>query len=467
MEKIRVIKTDIRQNKFLSEETPLKFRKDRDVPDGIELELVNVYDEVRYQTILGIGGAFTDAAAVNYAKMTDEQKKEVSDAYFSEKKGIDLDFCRICINSSDYAADFYTCDDVDGDSELIHFNIDHDKKEIIPMIRDALKRNPDMRILASPWSPPAWMKTNGKMENGGYLKKEYRAAWALFFARFIQAYAAEGVPIYAVTVQNEAKAEQWWESCLYDAADERDFVTGFLRPTLDREGLGDVKIFCWDHNKERVVDRALVTFGTNTGRVAFDGMAHHWYSGDHFAALDAVHRLFPEKYLIGTENSSSAVDAIPYYGGEKIAHELIGDFNNHSSAYMDWNLILDKTGHPYHWDKERAEAQKKRNNAFVNQSMQIKHRPSTPIMLWGKELHYDYSYYYLGQFSKFLRKDAVRIASSVYSPDLESVAFLNPDGSRVLVVMNKGEKTLPAVLRFRNSVAPYEMTPHSIATFLF
>ena len=108
---------------------------------------------------------------------------------------------------------------MDGDSELIHFNIDHDKKEIIPMIRDALKRNPDMRILASPWSPPAWMKTNGKMENGGYLKKEYRAAWALFFARFIQAYAAEGVPIYAVTVQNEAKAEQWWESCLYDAAD--------------------------------------------------------------------------------------------------------------------------------------------------------------------------------------------------------------------------------------------------------
>ena len=467
MQKIRVIETDVSAGKLLRESAPLKFKPDHDVPDGIELEVVNVYDEVSYQTVLGIGAAFTDSAAVNYGKMTKEQQNEVSDAYFSEKDGIDLDFCRICINSSDYAADFYTCDDVEGDRELLYFNIDHDKKEIIPMIRDALKRNPDMRILASPWSPPAWMKTNGKMENGGHLKEEYRETWALFFAKFIKAYAAEGIPIYAVTVQNEAKAEQWWESCLYDAAEERDFVTGYLRPILDREGLGDVKIFCWDHNKERVVDRALVTFGTNTGRVAFDGMAHHWYSGDHFAALDAVHKLFPEKYLIGTENSSSAVDAIPTYGGERIAHELIGDFNNYSSAYMDWNLILDKTGHPYHWDREREAARKKGDNAFVNQSMQIKRRPSTPIMLWGDQLHYDYSYYSLGQFSKYLKKDAVRIASSSFSPDLECVAFKNPDGSRVLVVMNKGEKARPMVLRFKNQVAKYEIAAHAITTFLF
>ncbi len=467
MQKVRVIETDIAGGAFMKEQPALKFRQDSDVPDGVELEVINVYDEVKYQKILGFGGAFTDASAHNYFQMSKKQQTEVSDAYFSETKGIDLDFCRICINSSDYAVDFYTCDDVEGDAELVHFNIEHDKKQIIPMIKDALKRNPDMKILASPWSPPKWMKTNGKMQDGGYLKKEYRAAWALFYAKFVQAYKDEGVPIWAVTVQNEAKALQFWESCLYTAEDERDFVTGYLRPTLDREGLGDVKIFCWDHNKERAVDRALVTFGTTAGRNAFDGMAHHWYSGDHFAALDAVHQLFPEKYLIGTENSSRAIDAIPWYGGEQVAHELIGDFNNYCSAFQDWNLILDETGHPYHWDKEKAATQKAGTHPMYNQPEYKKRRPPSPIMRWNGELRDEYGYYYLGQFSKFVKKDAVRIASCSYHEDLEGIAFQNTDGSHVLVVMNKGEEPLPAVVRYKNCLAEYKTKPHSIVTFLF
>ncbi|MBR6322464.1 MAG: hypothetical protein IKR59_06310 [Lachnospiraceae bacterium] len=150
MGKIRLIKTDVTKGDFLKEKAPLKFRKDKSVPGGIELEAVNVYDEVKYQEILGFGAAFTDSSAVNYAKMSKAEQDEVSDAFFSRKKGIALNFNRICINSSDYAADFCTCDDVDGDKELKYFNFGHDKKEIIPMIRDALKRCPDMMIFASP-----------------------------------------------------------------------------------------------------------------------------------------------------------------------------------------------------------------------------------------------------------------------------------------------------------------------------
>ena len=431
-------------------------------PGETENKVVNLYPECTDQTFSGFGGAVTEAAAYTYSLMSNEQKREMLTAYFAPDR-MRYQFVRVPVDSCDFSLGQYC-----GYTESGAPDFSHLEKWILPMLRDIeAVANRKVPIMLSPWSPPAFMKTNGLREQGGKLKPEYCAAWADYLCCYANAYRDLGFVVTRMSLQNEPKAVQTWDSCIFTAAEEKAFLRDFMHPAMQRYGIDDIEIYLWDHNKERVVDRALVTFGTNTGRVAFDGMAHHWYSGDHFAALDAVHRLFPEKYLIGTENSSSAVDAIPYYGGEKIAHELIGDFNNYSSAYMDWNLILDKTGHPYHWDKERAEAQKKRNNAFVNQSMQIKHRPSTPIMLWGKELHYDYSYYYLGQFSKFLRKDAVRIASSVYSPDLESVAFLNPDGSRVLVVMNKGEKTLPAVLRFRNSVAPYEMTPHSIATFLF
>ena len=226
---------------------------------------------------------------------------------------------------------------------------------------------------------------------------------------------------------------------LYEADEERDFVTGYLRPTLDREGLGDTKVFCWDHNKERVVDRAIETFGTKSGKAAFDGIAYHWYSGDHFEALDAVHQLFPEMVQISTENSGGAIDAIPWYVGERCAHEIIGDFKNYCSAFVDWNMILDETGHPYHWDAEREAAHKKGNNAFVNQEAKKRRRASTPIMWWEGKVRYELSYYYLGQFSKYVLPGARRIGSSSYTQDLEQIAFQNPDGTRVLVVMNKSD----------------------------
>ena len=457
--KIRVIRTSIADKAFLKEEKPLRFKEDASCPDGIENEVINVYEEVKYQEILGLGGAVTDATAALYGRMTPAQRKEVIDALFSPE-GLNLRFNRICINSSDYSEDFYTCDDVEGDTELKHFNIEHDRENIIPMLKEALKVQPGMKIFASPWSPPAWMKTNGKMELGGKLKEEYRETWALFYARFIKAYAAEGIPVWGLTVQNEAKAKQWWESCIYEAAEERDFVTGFLRPLLDREGLGATKIFCWDHNKERVVDRAMETFGTKRGRDSFDGIAVHWYSGDHFRALDATHQLFPEKTIISTENSTGADLKIPWAICERSVHDIIGNFNNYASAWVDWNLILDETGHPYHWDKERFEAT---GIDGYHPGM----RPSTPIMYWKKKLKYEPQYYYFGQFSRYIREGAVRIASSSYAEPLETCAFLNPDGSVVLVVMNKADKDMPVVLRCRNHVAPYTMTKHSIATFLF
>lgn len=237
MKKIRLIETDTGSRVYLQEGKPLEFTADQKGSDGNEANIFNVYDEVEYQEILGFGGAFTEASALNFKGLTEEQKKEVSEKYFSVENGIGYNFCRATINSCDFSADFYSYDDVEGDFDLKHFDIAHDKDAIIPMIKAAAELSPEMKIFSSPWSPPAWMKTNGKMAKGGSLKKECYDVWARYVAKYIQEYEKAGVRIWGVTVQNESKAAQGWESCTYEAGEERDLVLGYMRPYFERMGL--------------------------------------------------------------------------------------------------------------------------------------------------------------------------------------------------------------------------------------
>lgn len=457
MKKIRVIETNMAKGNMLKEAAPLKFVPDKKGPDGNEGDIFNIYDQVQYQEILGFGGAFTEASALNFKKMTADQKKEVADKYFDAKKGLGYTFCRATINSCDFSADFYSYDDVDGDFALEHFDIAHDKEAIIPMIKEALKRCPGLRIFGSPWSPPAWMKTNGKMAKGGSLRKECYDVWARYVAKYICAYEKEGVRLWGVTVQNEAKAAQGWESCVYEAGEERDYVVGYLRPALDHAGLGDRKVFCWDHNKERVVDRTLETFCSQRARDAFDGVAVHWYSGDHFGALDVTHQLFPEKTIIASEQCKGASE-IPWDSGEKYAHDIIGDLNNWVSAWVDWNMLLDEKGGPDHWKDEQEATGWDPEKIWVGES---------PIMIKEGVLEYASSYYYIGHFSKYIQPGAKRIGSSIYTSKLEGCAFRNPDGSHAAVLMNPTDEDIKIVLRHNTEVAPYTVSAHSIVTFLF
>lgn len=457
MKEIRVIETNVAKGDLLKEAAPLQFVPDKKGPDGNEEDIFNIYDQVQYQEILGFGGAFTEASALNFKGLTEEQQKEVADQYFDAEKGIGYSFCRATINSCDFSADFYSYDDVDGDFELEHFDIAHDKEAVIPMIHTALERSPEMRIFSSPWSPPAWMKTNGKMAKGGSLKKECYDVWARYVAKYIQEYEKAGVHIWGVTVQNESKAAQGWESCIYEAAEERDFVVGYLRPACDRAGLGDRKILCWDHNKERVVDRALETFCSPRARDAFDGMAVHWYAGDHFGALDAAHQLFPEKLFVASEQCKGASD-IPWNSGETYAHDIIGDLNNWVNAWVDWNMLLDENGGPDHWKDEQQATGWDPEKIWVGES---------PIMVKNGVLEYASSYYYIGHFSKFIRPGARRVASSLYTDRLEGCAFKNPDGSHAAVLMNRTDADIKVFLRYKTEIAPYTVQAHSIATFLF
>lgn len=457
MKKIRLIETDTGSRVYLQEGKPLEFTADQKGSDGNEANIFNVYDEVEYQEILGFGGAFTEASALNFKGLTEEQKKEVSEKYFSVENGIGYNFCRATINSCDFSADFYSYDDVEGDFDLKHFDIAHDKDAIIPMIKAAAELSPEMKIFSSPWSPPAWMKTNGKMAKGGSLKKECYDVWARYVAKYIQEYEKAGVRIWGVTVQNESKAAQGWESCTYEAGEERDLVLGYMRPYFERMGLGDRKIMCWDHNKERIVDRTLETFCNQRARDAFDGVAVHWYSGDHFSALDVAHQLFPEKFFVASEQCKAASD-IPWNSGETYAHDIIGDMNNWVGAWVDWNMLLDEDGGPDHWKDEQMVTGWDPEKVWVGES---------PIMVKNGVIEYVSSYYYIGHFSKYVRAGAKRIGSSLYTDKLEGCAFRNPNGEHVAVLMNRTDKDQKVCLRFKGEIADYVIKAHTITTFIF
>lgn len=457
--KIRVIETHFASDTKLKEMPGLCFEPEKPEPDSQEWGMVNIYDEVQYQEILGFGGAFTEASTLNLSSVSPEIRKKVMELYFDSKKGIGYSFCRSTINSCDFSEDFYSYDDVEGDFALEHFDISHDKETILPAIREAMEIADDFLIYASPWSPPAWMKTNGKMSKGGKLRKECQEVWANYVAKYIQEYEKEGVDIWGVTVQNEAKAEQGWESCFYTAGEERDYVTGYLKPAFEKMGLGDRKIFFWDHNKERVVDRAMETLCSQRARDCFDGIAVHWYSGDHFSALDITHQLFPDKYIIASEQCTGK-GKTPEQSGEKYAHDIIGDLNNWVNAWVDWNMFLDEDGGPDHWKDEQKATGWTEDKIWVGESPIVYDREK-------KELDIRSSYYYMGHFSKYIRRGAKRIGCSTYDSALESCAFLNKDGSIVCVVLNRTDADKKATLRYRRELADFTSKAHSIMTFIF
>jgi glucosylceramidase len=247
-----------------AEKTKQRFAQGDDVafaakPQPIENEITIFVDPNKtFQTVFGFGGALTDASAETYAKLPKDLQKEVMTAYFDKEKGLGYTIARTTIHSSDFSSGSYTYIE-EGDKDLKTFNIDHDRKYRIPFIKDAIAAaGGKLTMYASPWSPPAFMKDSNNMLRGGKLKKEFQQPWADYYVKFIKAYEAEGIPLWGITIQNEPMATQKWESSLYTAEEERDFLKNYLGPTLKKAGLGDKKIIGWDHNRDLVYQRASV-----------------------------------------------------------------------------------------------------------------------------------------------------------------------------------------------------------------
>jgi glucosylceramidase len=410
--------------------------------------LINIYPEFKYQKILGFGAAFTEASAVNFSLLSPDLQQKLIELYFG-KSGIGFNFCRTHINSCDYGVDEYTYVK-DGDADLKTFSIDRERKDILPMIKAACKANPDLWLFASPWSPPAWMKDNKRVIQGGHLLPEYYKTWAKYFALYLEKYKKEGINFFGVTVQNEAKAVQTWESCIWSGKEEAEWVLNYLRPTLNEGGFGETKIMVWDHNKERVMERARESMSVPGAEKAIWGIAHHWYSGDHFDNLRMAHELYPDKWLIATENSGggSIIGAENWWNHvERYAKETIVNFNNFTSAAVAWNLILDQTGGPVH-NRELGGL--------------------APVVVDTKTKNFTLTstYYTNGHFSRFIKRDAVRIGSSVYNDAVKVAAFSNPDGEIIVVILNTTDKDATPMLRLNDCTAKFNLPAKSLQTMI-
>jgi glucosylceramidase len=427
----------------LQEQAPL-------VPVGHETDLpkLNVGTARQFQEIEGFGGAFTEAAAVNWLALSPARREQVLEAYFDPEAGHGYSLCRVHMGSCDFALGNYAHAEVPEDMALASFSIDRDRQALLPFIKAAQRTaGRPIKLLASPWSPPAWMKTTGRMNDGGSLREDCRRAWARCYVRFIEAYEAEGVPIWGVSVQNEPMAVQRWDSCLYTAEQERDFVRDFLGPELEAAGYGDVRIVIWDHNRDLMAERAEVVYSDPAAARYVWGTGFHWYGEDCFDNVQKVHDAWPDKRLLFTEGCQ---EGGPHRGswelGERYAHSMINDLNRWTVGWIDWNLVLDYQGGPNH----------------------VGNFCSAPILVDAATdtVSLQSSYLYLGHFSRFVKPGARRLACKTDCLGLEAAAFLNPDRSIAIVVMNRSEDSRRFALSIDDDAVAVELPPRSIVTCL-
>ena len=421
----------------------------------LETELaVFVNPKKTFQEFLGIGGAITDASSEVFATLNKEQQEEFLQAYFG-KNGINYTIIRTSIHSSDFGLGSHTYVD-EGDAALKTFSIEKDKEKRIPFIKRAIELiEDDLVFYASPWSPPAFMKTNKNMLRGGKLLPEFRQAWANYYAKFIKAYEDEGIPVWGLTIQNEPMAVQRWESCIYTAEEERDFLKNYLGPTLEKEGLGDKKIVVWDHNRDLISERANTIFEDPEASKYAWGIGFHWYETwtgglPKYDNLKNIKESFPSKNMLFTEGCQEGFDTerMHYWpNAERYGNSMINDFNSGVVGWTDWNILLDERGGPNHVQ----------NFCFA------------PIHANTKtsELTYTPTYFYIGHFSKFINPGAKRVSTTTSRTSLESTSFLNSDGSLVTVVMNKTDAKINYKLAVGNLESVIEILPHAMQTIVY
>lgn len=413
-----------------------------------------VNPRIRFQTMLGFGGAITDASSEVFAKLSPGVQEEFLEAYYGDD-GLAYSLARTTIHSADFGSGSYTYIE-EGDAELKTFSIEHDRQFRIPLIKRAIEAaGGELLMYASPWSPPAFMKDNKNMLQGGKLLPAYYQSWASYYTRFIKAYEAEGIPIWGITVQNEPMATQRWESSIYTAEEERDFLKLYLGPTMEKEGLGDKKIIVWDHNRDLIGNRANTIFGDpDASRYAW-GIGYHWYevwtgSDAKHVNLQNVYESYPDKPILFTEGTIESFDATRYQywpNAERYANDMINDFNSGVVGWTDWNILLDENGGPNHVG----------NFCFA---------PIHADTTTG-ELIYTPTYFYLGHFSKFIKPGARRVSTTVSQSFLLSASFVNPDGSYATVILNKTDKPISFNFYVGSQEAEWTIPARAIQTVVY
>lgn len=437
---ITKIETNFRRNMFLHYSNNIKFNE---ISNNPEKRLINIYPSVTYQKIIGFGGAFTEAGGYALSTVSDEINNKIMNDYFSSN-GLNYSLCRTHIGSCDFSLKSYS---YLNNEDISTFSIEHDKKYLIPFIKNALKINNNIKLLASPWSPPSFMKDNRRLIIGGKLLPKYYDLFAIYLAKYIEEYKKEKININYMTLQNEASFAAPWESCIYEPEEEITLINKHLIPCFNSKGI-NTKVLLWDHNKEKVFNRASKYFSNNQLN-NISGVAFHWYSGDYFEELQLVNQMYPDKLLIHTEGCtgySRFKKSDEVKNAEIYAHDILGDLNFGANGFIDWNMILDYKGGPNH----------KFN--YCN----------APIMINNKKTDYikNLSYYYIGHFSKFILPGAIRIAHSKFTDKIEVSTFKNLDNSVIIVLLNRNDFNLQYELKLDNYIYKDNLDSHCIVTFV-
>lgn len=412
----------------------------------VETQVINLYPELAYETFEGFGGAVTEASGYVYLLMNEEQRKHVVETYFSKDK-MNYRFVRIHMDSCDFCLNTYEAMSDPKDLELKSFSFKRTEKYILPMLEDIKKvAGDELKLMLTPWSPPAFMKTNGDRKKGGRLKPEYRQMWAEYICRYIQEFRDRGYNVQRISLQNEPKAVQTWDSCLFSAEEEKVFLRDFMYPAMMTHGYEDIEIFIWDHNKERLYERVRDVVDDSTSHMV-TGAAFHWYSGDHFEEMDLVRRHYPNVKMIMSEScleyrlfDEKNIENIT----NKLCHEIIGDLNHGMCAFYDWNLLLDEKGGPNHVE----------NYCYAPFLYNTKTGELMPQKIQRQYYHFTHN----------ITPGSVRIAVTKYTEQIDVVAYHTPENKIVVVLLNKKDSVLPVNFRIQGKAAEVILLGKELAT---
>jgi glucosylceramidase len=418
-------------------------------PETPRADQIRLDPAKKFQEILGFGGAFTEAACTMFNQLSAPAREQLVHEMFHPSE-MGLSVCRICVGSSDYALGVYSFDEGEPDPDLKRFSIEHDRAYILPVLRQARQANPDLFLFASPWSPPGWMKSNGTML-GGSMPRHSLPVYARYFLKFLQGYATEGVPVQAITPQNEVDTDQDGKmpACIWAQEYEIEFVGDHLGPLLESSGM-PVKIWILDHNYN-LWGRVMDELGDDTLRKYCNAVAWHGYAGTP-DMMSRVQEAFPGVEMYWTEGGPDYKD--PFYLTDwcKWSGTFSGILRNGCRSITAWNLALDELGRP--------------NIGPFSCGGVVTINSQT------KEITRSGQYWALAHYSRIIRRGAHRFGSQSTAVDLQHIAVENPDGQQVLVVTNPGP-VRPIELRLadRAALVPFlgnlpvlSLKPNSVTT---
>ena len=431
--------------RLLARDPDLSWRDD--APTGVTRLTVDT--ATQYQQVVGFGASLTDASTwLIQTKLTPAARQALLRELFGRDPGLGFSLTRLDMGASDFSRSHYSYDDVppgETDSTLARFSIDPDRAETIPVVKAALAVNPQLEVMASPWSAPAWMKTSGSLIKGS-LRPDAYAAFAQYFRRFIDAYAAEGIPIYAITIQNEPHHEpENYPGMRVTPASRAAFIGGHLGPLLRREGI-TTRILDWDHNWDEPAS-PLAVLGDATARQYVAGVAWHCYAGD-VSAQAQVHEAHPDKETWFTECSGG--EWSPKFGDNlkwQVRNLIIGATRGWAKGVLMWNMALDENHGPHlgGCDNCRGVVTIDSRTGAVTRNVE---------------------YWVLGHASRFVRPGARRIASSSGVDGVESVAFRNADdGSKAMIALNTASEDRTLGVQVGARWFGYTLPAGAVATF--